>query len=70
MLPDARAEHADVAAQGERVAVVWRSTDGMTSTLKAWISADGGQTFRTQVLGQVDGTTISRAWYSRAGAWW
>ena len=55
MLPDARAEHADVAAQGERVAVVWRSTDGMTSTLKAWISADGGQTFREQVLGQVDG---------------
>jgi hypothetical protein len=55
MLPDARAEHADVAAQGERVAVVWRSTDGMTSTLKAWISLDGGQTFREQVLGQVDG---------------
>jgi hypothetical protein len=54
-LPDARAEHADVAAQGERVAVVWRSTDGMTSTLKAWVSTDGGQTFRTQVLGQVDG---------------
>lgn len=55
-LPDARAEHADVAAQGERVAVVWRSTDGMTSTLKAWISADGGQTFREQVLDQVDGS--------------
>ncbi len=54
-IPDARAEHADVAAQGERVAVVWRSTDGMTSTLKAWISADGGQTFREQALGQVDG---------------
>ena len=54
-IPDARAEHADVAAQGERVAVVWRSTDGMTSTLKAWISLDGGQTFREQVLGQVDG---------------
>ncbi|MGP1629329.1 MAG: hypothetical protein ACTS5V_05260 [Giesbergeria sp.] len=54
-LPDDRAEHADVAAQGERVAVVWRSSDGMTSTLKAWISVDGGQTFREQVLGQVDG---------------
>jgi hypothetical protein len=37
------------------VAVVWRSIDGMTSTLKAWLSTDGGQTFRLQTLGQVDG---------------
>ena len=54
-LPDARAEHADVAAAGQRVAVVWRSVDGMTSTLKAWLSHDGGQTFGLQVLGRVSG---------------
>ncbi|MES2879727.1 MAG: hypothetical protein V4713_15040 [Pseudomonadota bacterium] len=54
-LPDERAEHADVLADGQRVAVVWRSIDGMTSTLKAWISTDGGQTFRLQTLGQVSG---------------
>ena len=54
-LPDDRAEHASVAAQGRRVAVVWRSVDGMTSTLKAWLSLDGGKTFRTSTLGQASG---------------
>lgn len=54
-IPDPRAEHADVAAHGQRVAVVWRSTDGKLSTLKAWLSEDGGQTFREQVLGQTEG---------------
>lgn len=55
LLPDERAEHADVMSDGARVAVVWRSIDGMTSTLKAWLSTDGGQSFRVQVLGQVKG---------------
>ena len=54
-LPDERAEHADVMASGAQVAVVWRSIDGMTSTLKAWLSSDGGQTFRVQTLGQASG---------------
>ena len=55
LLPDARAEHADVMASGPRVAVVWRSSNGMTSTLKVWLSNDGGQTFREQTLGQAQG---------------
>ncbi len=54
-LPDERAEHADVLAIGPQVAVVWRSTDGMVSTLKAWLSRDGGNTFAVQTLGQVSG---------------
>jgi hypothetical protein len=54
-LPDERAEHADVMANGAQVAVVWRSIDGMTSTLKAWLSTDSGQTFRVQSLGQASG---------------
>lgn len=54
-LPDERAEHADVMANGQRVAVVWRSIDGMSSTLKAWLSTDGGQSFRLQTLGQING---------------
>ena len=54
-LPDDRAEHADVLASGERVALVWRSVDGARSTLKAWLSTDGGQTFKLQVLGSVTG---------------
>lgn len=55
LLPDERAEHADVMSQGQQVAVVWRSTDGQTTTLKAWLSVDGGQNFREVVLGRVNG---------------
>jgi hypothetical protein len=54
-LPDELAEHGDVLAWGDRVAVVWRSVDGARSTLKAWLSADGGQTFRLAVLGSLSG---------------
>jgi len=54
-LPDERAEHADVAASGQRVAVVWRSTDGMATTLKAWLSSDGGQHFHTRTLAKAQG---------------
>jgi hypothetical protein len=54
-LPDDLAEHADVKAWGTRVAVVWRSVSGTTSTLKAWLSEDSGQSFRFVVLGQVTG---------------
>ena len=54
-LPDARAEHADVQAAGDRVAVVWRSSDGARTTLKAWLSTDGGRSFVQQELGEVTG---------------
>lgn len=55
VLPDERAEHADVLASGPHVALVWRSVDGARSTLKAWLSTDSGQTFRLAVLGSVTG---------------
>lgn len=55
VVPDPRAEHADVLAQGSRVAVVWRSSEGAVTTLKAWLSADGGQNFTLRTLGQVTG---------------
>ena len=54
-LPDERAEHADVAAFGKKVAVVWRSTDGMTTRIKVWLSADGGQYFQVKTLTQIQG---------------
>jgi hypothetical protein len=54
-VPDDRAEHADVVAAGERVAIVWRSSEGQISTLKAWLSSDGGQTFKLLTLGQMQG---------------
>ena len=53
-LPDARAEHADVAASGPKVAVVWRSTQGHTSRLVAWLSTDGGQNFERRELAQTE----------------
>ncbi|MEO8118495.1 MAG: hypothetical protein ABI606_04135, partial [Rhodoferax sp.] len=54
-LPDEGAEHADVLASGDRVAVVWRSVDGAQSTLKAWLSTDSGQSFRLVTLASMKG---------------
>ena len=54
-IPDPRAEHADVLSHKQRLVVVWRSSDGSTSTLKAWISEDEGQSFSVKVLGQTQG---------------
>lgn len=55
VLPDEAAEHADVLADGLRVAVVWRSVAGARSTLRAWLSADGGRTFTLRELAQLSG---------------
>lgn len=54
-LPDDRAEHADLLAHGKRVAIAWRSTNGMTTTLKAWLSTNGGQHFTERTLAQAEG---------------
>lgn len=52
---DDRAEHADLAVQGARVAIVWRSTDGQTTRIKAWLSSDGGNSFAERVVAEVEG---------------
>ncbi len=44
------AEHADVAAIGARVAVVWREFDGERSKLRAMRSDDNGRTWNTREL--------------------
>jgi hypothetical protein len=49
-LPDAHAEHADVAASGKQVAVVWRSFDGTQTRIRAWISDDDGAQFSLREL--------------------
>ena len=49
-LPDAGAEHADVAASGHHVAVVWRSYDGQQTRLRAWLSDDDGAHFTLREL--------------------
>jgi len=49
-LPDAGAEHADVMADGDFVAIVWRSFDGKQTRLRAWLSTDGGTLFKLREL--------------------
>jgi hypothetical protein len=49
-VPDPGAEHADVAAIGSQVVVVWRSFDGQRFTIRAWVSRDGGQRFELREL--------------------
>ncbi|MEY4562150.1 MAG: hypothetical protein RLZZ618_1427 [Pseudomonadota bacterium] len=52
LLPDERAEHADVASAGNRVAVVWRSYDGEATRWRAWLSTDSGRSFTLKELGR------------------
>ena len=47
---DESAAHADVAAAGRRVAVVWKSFDGERTRLHVMRSDDGGQHWQTQAL--------------------
>lgn len=44
------AEHADIAAAGNRVVVVWKAFDGTRSQLRAMISENGGETWREREL--------------------
>lgn len=55
VLPDPRAEHADVASHGDAVAVVWRRSEGRSSSLRLWLSRDGGEHFDLQTLDQAEG---------------
>ena len=55
LLPDARAEHADVASWGDTVVIVWRSFTGKTTQLKSWTSRDGGHTFVLKILSETVG---------------
>lgn len=54
-LPDERAEHADILSAGSQLAIVWRSYDGVSMHLKAWVSDDDGQHFRLQQMAQTSG---------------
>jgi hypothetical protein len=50
VLPDAKAEHADILSSGSKLAIVWRSYDGTKMNLKAWISGDDGQHFKLREI--------------------
>ncbi len=49
-LPDVHAEHADVARSGKQVVIVWRSYDGQSSRISAWVSQDNGKHFKLSTL--------------------
>jgi hypothetical protein len=51
------AEHADVAVNGERVAVAWKEFDGERTRLRGMLSSDGGQTWRNCELGSTAGAS-------------
>ncbi len=50
VLPDEQAEHADVLSAGARVVIAWRSFDGKTTRLRAWVSEDDGRHFMLREL--------------------
>ena len=50
ILGGAGAAHADVAAAGQRVAVVWKEFDGNATRLRAELSEDGGKNWRALEL--------------------
>jgi len=54
-LPDESAEHADVMASGQTVAIVWRSFTNGTTSLHLWKSKDGGLSFERSVLSRTTG---------------
>lgn len=54
VLPDPRAEHADLKSSGKKLVIVWRSYDGRGMNLKAWISDDDGDHFRLKQLARTE----------------
>ena len=55
VLPDAAAEHAAIAAQGDCVAIVWRAFDGKAMLWRAWLSTNQGRSFSLRTLGRTAG---------------
>jgi hypothetical protein len=55
VLGNGQGSHADVAAQGKRVAVAWKQFDGDKSAVLARVSDDNGQTWKEQVLATTAG---------------
>ncbi|HJV24257.1 MAG TPA: sialidase family protein [Aromatoleum sp.] len=52
-----RAAHADIAASGGRVAIVWKEFDGLRTNLRAEVSDDDGVSFRAVALASTEGTS-------------
>lgn len=55
VLGNAQASQADIAVQGERVAIAWKQFDGAATTVLARLSDDGGLSWREQALARTTG---------------
>ena len=56
-LGGAQAEHAEVAAAGQRVAVVWKEFDGTATAIHAQVSPDGGASWTHHTLATTQGAS-------------
>lgn len=54
-LGNAQASHADIAAQGRQVAIVWKQFDGQSTAILSRMSDDGGNTWRENELARTEG---------------
>jgi hypothetical protein len=52
-----QAEHAEVAASGQRVAVVWKEFDGAATAIHAQVSPDGGASWSRYTLASTQGAS-------------
>lgn len=52
-----QAEHADVAVDGARVAVVWKQFDGEATSILLRLSRDGGKTWKERTLARTAGNS-------------
>lgn len=62
-----RAEHADIAVAGGRVAIAWKEFDGERTQLRAEVSTDGGASFRPLALVSADGASDQPRLLARRG---
>jgi hypothetical protein len=50
-----QAEHAEVGAAGQRVAVVWKEFDGTATGIHAQVSPDGGASWSRHIIATTQG---------------
>lgn len=56
-LGSAQAAHADVAAEGNRVAIAWKQFDGKATAVFARVSGDGGRTWQEKAVARTRGSS-------------
>lgn len=63
-----RAAHADIAAAGNKLGIVWTEFDGDKTQLLVMVSADSGKTFNKATLGATDGASSQASVIRRGDA--